>query len=132
MLDQTSRLLPGYALYPATFVLLIALLLAMRSTSLLSGRFLIAIVWLRYVMQAYHDITHAPLLGGASLNRARRLHDRVHPVAIGDFVDFLFAFQVLKRRIREHLMHVLRAKIPSAKIDPQYGSKPLFYVGLCL
>jgi hypothetical protein len=68
MLDQTSRLLPGYALYPATFVLLIALLLAMRSTSLLSGRFLIAIVWLRYVMQAYHDITHAPLLGGASLN----------------------------------------------------------------
>lgn len=92
MLDQTSRLLPAYALYPATLVLLVALLFALRSTPLLSGRFLIAIVWLRYVMQAYHDVTHAPLVGGASLNAIVSV-----AVCIGGFIILARRLDVLAR-----------------------------------
>lgn len=68
MIDQVSRQLPAFALYPATGILLVALLLAMRSVQPASGKFLLAIVWLRYIMQSFHEVTFAPAIGGASWN----------------------------------------------------------------
>jgi len=68
MVDQASRLLPAAALYPATIFAALALAYALTRTRHLSGRFLISIIWLRYMMQVFHDTTHPPIFAGFSLN----------------------------------------------------------------
>lgn len=65
--DEVSRSLPGWALHPATAVLLILMLRAAMQTPHMSGRLLIVVVWLRYVMQAYHEFTYMNV-GGVSVN----------------------------------------------------------------
>lgn len=67
MLEEASRALPPYALHPATAILFILLIRAIMKTPHASGRLLIVVVWLRYVMQAYHEITYISV-GGASIN----------------------------------------------------------------
>src|SRR5262245_26869148 len=67
MLQETSRSLPPLVLHPATFVLFLLLLRAMFKTPHSSGRLLLFIVWLRYVMQAYHEVTFISV-GGVSIN----------------------------------------------------------------
>src|SRR5689334_22447663 len=67
MLEETSRALPAYVLHPVTAVLFLLLLRAMWKTPHASGRLLIAVVWLRYVMQAYHELTYVSF-GGVSIN----------------------------------------------------------------
>ncbi len=68
MIGESSRLLPGAALYPTTALAVLMLGYALTRTQHLTGRFLISIVWLRYMMQVYPDITHAPAFAGFSLN----------------------------------------------------------------
>lgn len=68
MVDQGSRLLPAAALYPATALAVLVLVYALTRTPHLTGRFLIATIWLRYMMQVFHDVTHPPLYGGFSIN----------------------------------------------------------------
>ena len=65
--EEASRSLPGWALHPATAVLFLFMLRAAFKTPHASGRLLIAIVWLRYVMQAYHELTYINV-GGVSIN----------------------------------------------------------------
>jgi hypothetical protein len=65
--EETSRSLPGWALHPATVVLFLFMLRAALKTPHASGRLLIAVVWLRYVMQAYHEFTYVSV-GGVSIN----------------------------------------------------------------
>lgn len=67
MLELASPQLPPAALYPATAVLFLLLLRAMGKTPHASGKLLLAIVWLRFVMQAYHEITFTSV-GGVSIN----------------------------------------------------------------
>ena len=67
MLEEASRALPPAALHPATAILFILLIRAVLKTPHASGRLLIVIVWLRYVMQAYHEITYISF-GGVSIN----------------------------------------------------------------
>jgi len=67
MLEETSRSLPPAVLHPATFVLFLLLIRAALKTPHASGRLLLVIVWLRYVMQAYHEITYLSV-GGVSVN----------------------------------------------------------------
>lgn len=67
LLDESSRSLPAWALHPVTVVLLVLMLRAATKTPHASGRLLIVIVWLRYVMQAYHEFTYATF-AGVSIN----------------------------------------------------------------
>lgn len=67
-MEYASRALPGFILYPAIAALAFVLAFALWRTRFISGQFLIAIVWLRYVMQALHEITYTELVGGQSLN----------------------------------------------------------------
>ena len=67
LLEETSRSLPAWALHPATAVLFILMLRAALKTPHASGRLLIGVVWLRYVMQAYHELTYTSI-GGLSVN----------------------------------------------------------------
>jgi hypothetical protein len=67
LLEETSRSLPAWALHPATAVMLILMVRAALKTPHASGRLLIVIVWLRYVMQAYHELTYTSI-GGFSAN----------------------------------------------------------------
>jgi hypothetical protein len=67
MLEEASRALPPYVLHPVTGVLFLLLIRAMCKVPHTSGRLLIAIVWLRYVMQAYHELTYVSF-GGVSIN----------------------------------------------------------------
>jgi hypothetical protein len=67
MLEEASRSLPPAALHSATAILFILLLRAVLKTPHASGRLLIGIVWLRYVMQAYHETTYISF-GGVSIN----------------------------------------------------------------
>lgn len=67
LLEETSRSLPGWALHPATAILFILMVRAALKTPHASGRLLIVVVWLRYVMQAYHEITYVDI-GGVSAN----------------------------------------------------------------
>ena len=67
MLEEASRSLPPAVLHPATIILFILLVRAVLKTPHASGRLLIVIVWLRYVMQAYHEITYISV-GGVSIN----------------------------------------------------------------
>jgi hypothetical protein len=66
--EEASRSLPGWALHPATAVLFLFMLRAAFKTPHASGRLLIAIVWLRYVMQAYHELTYLNV-GGVSIRK---------------------------------------------------------------
>ncbi len=54
MIEAASPSLPTAVLYPVTGILFILLLRAMSKTRHASGKLLLAIVWLRFVMQAYH------------------------------------------------------------------------------
>ncbi len=67
MIDEAGRSLPGLALHPATAILFLLMLRAVGKTPHLSGKLLLIIVWLRYVMQAYHELTYISV-GGASIN----------------------------------------------------------------
>ncbi len=55
------------ALHPATMILFLLLIRAVMKTPHASGRLLLVIVWLRYVLQAYHEITYVSV-GGVSIN----------------------------------------------------------------
>jgi hypothetical protein len=67
MLEETSRALPAAVLHPTTALLFILLLRAVMKTPHASGRLLLVVVWLRYVMQAYHEITYQTV-AGVSIN----------------------------------------------------------------
>src|SRR5262249_44279243 len=67
MLDEPSRSLPPMALHPATAILFLLLIRAVMKAPHASGRLLLVIVWLRYVLQAYHEITYVSV-GGVSIN----------------------------------------------------------------
>ncbi|MDP3495940.1 MAG: O-antigen ligase family protein [Hyphomonadaceae bacterium] len=67
MLEAASPSLPPAVLYPATVLLLVLLARAMGKTPHASGKLLLAIIWLRFVMQAYHEITFTSV-GGVSIN----------------------------------------------------------------
>jgi hypothetical protein len=67
MLEVASPSLPPAVLHTATAVLFLLLLRAVMMTPHVSGRLLLVIVWLRYVMQAYHEITYTAV-GGVSIN----------------------------------------------------------------
>lgn len=68
MIDEGSRLLPAAALYPATVLAVLMLGYALTRTQHFTGRFLILIIWLRYMMQVFPDVTHPPNFAGFSLN----------------------------------------------------------------
>lgn len=68
MIDEGSRLLPAAALYPTAALAVLMLGYALTRTQHLTGRFLIGIVWLRFMMQVFPDVTHPPDFGGFSLN----------------------------------------------------------------
>jgi hypothetical protein len=67
MLEVASPSLPPAVLHSATAVLLLLLLRAILKTPHASGKLLLVIVWLRYVMQAYHEITYTSV-AGVSIN----------------------------------------------------------------
>jgi hypothetical protein len=67
LVEEASRSLPGWALHPATAALFLFMLRAAAKTPHTSGRLLIAVVWLRYVMQAYHEFTYVNV-AGVSIN----------------------------------------------------------------
>ncbi len=67
MLEEVSKSLPPAVLYPVTGVLFLLLIRAALKTPHTSGRLLLVIVWLRYVMQAFHEITYISV-GGISIN----------------------------------------------------------------
>lgn len=67
MLEAASPTLPPAVLHSATVILFLLLLRAVMMTPHASGRLLLVIVWLRYVMQAYHEITYTTI-GGVSIN----------------------------------------------------------------
>ncbi len=67
MLEEASRSLPPAVLYPVTALLFLTLLYAVSRTQHLSGKLLLIIIWLRYVMQAFHEITYTAI-GGVSIN----------------------------------------------------------------
>jgi hypothetical protein len=68
MIDEGSRLLPAAALYPTAALAVLMLGYALTRTHHLTGRFLILIIWLRYMMQVFPDVTHPPDFAGFSLN----------------------------------------------------------------
>lgn len=67
MLEEVSRSLPPAVLHPVTAVLFLLLVRATLKTPHASGRLLLIVVWLRYVMQAYHELTYVSF-GGVSIN----------------------------------------------------------------
>lgn len=67
MLEEASRSLPPVVLHGATAVLLLLLVRAAMKTPHASGRLLLSVVWLRYVMQAHHEFTYVTI-GGVSIN----------------------------------------------------------------
>jgi hypothetical protein len=67
MIEEVSPSLPPAMLHTATGVLLLLLVRAVMKTPHLSGRLLLIAVWLRYVLQAYHEVTYVSL-GGVSIN----------------------------------------------------------------
>jgi hypothetical protein len=68
MLDEGARLLPAAVLYPTAALAVLMLGYALTRTQHVTGRFLIFIVWLRYMMQVFPDLTHPPDYAGFSLN----------------------------------------------------------------
>lgn len=67
MIEEASRSLPPAVLYPTTALLFLTLLYAMSKTPHASGKLLLGVIWLRYVMQAFHEITYTAI-GGVSIN----------------------------------------------------------------
>jgi hypothetical protein len=67
MIEQAAPSLPPAVLYPVTVLLFLLLLRAMAKTPHASGKLLLAVIWLRFVMQAYHEITFTEI-GGVSIN----------------------------------------------------------------
>ncbi|MBI1359285.1 MAG: hypothetical protein GC155_03275 [Alphaproteobacteria bacterium] len=67
MLEEASRSLPPFALHPTTVLLFALLVRACLKTPHASGRLVLMAVWLRYVMQAYHEVTYTSF-GGVSIN----------------------------------------------------------------
>ena len=88
MLEETSRSLPPAVLHTATAILFLLLLRAVLKTPHASGKLLLVVVWLRYVMQAYHEITYISI-GGVSIN------------ALGSLAVCLLGCLVLARRLPE-------------------------------
>jgi hypothetical protein len=88
MLQEVSRALPAAVLHPTTAILFLLLLRAMFLTPHASGRLLLVIVWLRYVMQAYHEITYITF-GGVSIN------------ALGSLTVCVAGGIILRGRLRE-------------------------------
>jgi hypothetical protein len=68
MIEDGPSNMPAAALYPASALGLMALVYALTRTRHVSGQFLIAIIWLRYMMQVFHEVTHPPFFAGFSLN----------------------------------------------------------------
>ncbi len=90
MLEEASRSLPPFALYPATVLLFLLLVRACRKTPYVSGKLVLIAVWLRYVMQAYHEVTYTSF-GGISIN------------AMGTFAVVCAGILVLRGHLREAL-----------------------------
>ncbi|HVZ98872.1 MAG TPA: O-antigen ligase family protein [Caulobacterales bacterium] len=67
MLDAYSPSLPGSVLYPIAAVLAIALWFVLRRAEGRAARFVIAAMWLRYVMPVFHDVTFKPVVGDFSM-----------------------------------------------------------------
>jgi hypothetical protein len=67
-MEESSRLLPAAALYPTTALAVLMLGYALTRTQHFTGRFLIFIVWLRFMMQVFPGLTHPPNFAGFSLN----------------------------------------------------------------
>jgi hypothetical protein len=67
MLETTSPSLPPALLHSVTVILFLFLVRAVLKTPHASGRLLLVIVWLRYVMQAYHEVTYTSI-GGVSIS----------------------------------------------------------------
>lgn len=67
MLEEASRALPPQVLYPVTALLFLMLLRAMGKTANASGKLLLAVIWFRYVLQAFHEITYVSI-AGVSIN----------------------------------------------------------------
>jgi hypothetical protein len=88
VLQEASPPLPPMVLHPVTLVLLILLVRAVFKTPHASGRLLLISVWLRYVMQAYHEITYVSV-GGVSIN------------ALGSLAVCCAGAFVLRRRVRD-------------------------------
>jgi hypothetical protein len=67
VLEEASPPLPPIVLYPATLIVFLLLVRVVFKTQHASGRLLLISVWLRYVMQAFHEITYQTV-GGVSIN----------------------------------------------------------------
>jgi hypothetical protein len=67
LVEVSSPSLPAAVLHSATAILLLLLIRAVLKTPHAAGRLLLVIVWLRYVMQAYHQVTYTSV-GGVSIN----------------------------------------------------------------
>lgn len=65
--DPTSTL-PLSAQLPATAILIIILLLALRIVKSASGRFVVFACWLRFLLSAFHVFTYKEIVGGFSIN----------------------------------------------------------------
>jgi hypothetical protein len=104
MLEETSRSLPAWALYPATAVLFILMIRACLKTPHASGRLLIAVVWLRYVMQANHELTYTQV-AGVSVNALASLG----VCAVGGIVLFRRLPELGRLRILVLLMLTIAA-----------------------
>lgn len=63
MLEEASRSLPPQVLYPVTALLFIILVRAMSRTTHASGKLLLAVIWFRYVLQAFHEVTYISVAG---------------------------------------------------------------------
>lgn len=71
MNDASGAFGPSFGLavlVPTTVVLLAILLVAARGVQSVTGRFVMASLWLRYMMGAYHAYTFKPIAAGFSLN----------------------------------------------------------------
>lgn len=68
MIFAFSPSLPEYALYPASVLLGVVLVVAVVRVREPTARFVMIAIWLRTMLSAYHGITYQPALGGLSIN----------------------------------------------------------------
>ena len=69
-LGLSAPSLPGYLLYPVAALSAIFIFWVMARARNRAAAFVIGSAWLRYIMQACHDITYRPLVAGMSANAA--------------------------------------------------------------